>query len=353
MVFFLGESSIRIVRWFFCGWSSDLEFMKREGKVRKIVDMAGRSLMIPEVIDSVFTGSMYGYAILASLKPEVVAAVPMLPRPADKRILHQHLHNLPLIEKITDVEMLKKVKPDLVIVWADTDQPFHKKSEEVLDSLKIPFVYVTVPGFGDLSGFPAAYEFLGNLLDCAGRAKALAEYCRKNTFEISAVVEKIPDNLRPAVYYAEDEDGLATEFDDSFHAHLLRFLGNVNVHRGHLDGHKGMERISFEQLADYNPDVIIAWRRSFCQKVLHDPSWAKIRAVKNRRVYPVPDIPFSWFDRPPCFMRIIGVRWLASILYPDHFKPDIIKDVQDFYYLFLNQELTSDEASQIMNQEYE
>jgi iron complex transport system substrate-binding protein len=287
---------------------------------REIVDMTGRRVRLPESIESVFSGSMYGYAMLASLRPEMIAAVPILARSSDKKILHPHIHNLPLIEKITDTDLLMQVRPDVVIVWADTNQPYHKKSEEILTALNLPFVYVTVPGFGDVEGFPAAYEFLGKLLGCEKRAAVLAEYCRRTVGAIADVVCRVPDSFKPSVYYAEGDDGLATEFDDSLHAHLLKFLGDVNVHRGHLTGHKGMERITMEKLTEYDPDVIIAWHKSFCRSVSADHSWAGIRAVKNRRVHAIPNVPFSWFDRPPCFMRILGAKWLASVLYPDYYK---------------------------------
>lgn len=56
--------------------------------------------MVPATINSVFAGSMYGYAILAPLKPEIVAAAVMPVRNCDKNYLHPHLHSLPLIEKL-------------------------------------------------------------------------------------------------------------------------------------------------------------------------------------------------------------------------------------------------------------
>jgi len=47
-----------------------------------------------------------------------------------------------------------------------------------------------------------------------------------------------------------------------------------------------------------------------------------LSAVKDHRVYRIPSVPWDWFDRPPSVNRLIGVRWLAQVLYPDRAKLD-------------------------------
>ena len=44
-----------------------------------------------------------------------------------------------------------KTSPDLIIVWGDKNNPFHKKSENILNKLDLPFVYVTVGDLADLA----------------------------------------------------------------------------------------------------------------------------------------------------------------------------------------------------------
>lgn len=324
---------------------------KSNAACREIIDMTGRKVMVPEVVKSVFAASFYGYTMLASLAPEMIVATPFPPRPCDKAYLHPHLHDLPLIEKITETEAIARVKPDVVVVWADKERPYHKKSEEALNSLGIPFVYVIIGNLGDVPDFPAAYEFLGDLLGVKDRAKMLADYCRKTLAEVATVVAAVPVEKKPAVYYAEGDDGLLTEFDDSLHAHLLKLLGDVNVHRGHMTEHKGLEEISFAQVAAYDPEIIIAWKRAFVEMALNDDSWGKIRAVHNRRVYAIPDSPFNWFDRPPCFMRIIGLKWLAGCLYPQACQIDMIKETQEFYSLFLGIDISETTATKVLAQQ--
>jgi hypothetical protein len=47
-----------------------------------------------------------------------------------------------------------------------------------------------------------------------------------------------------------------------------------------------------------------------------------------------PKLPFGWVDFPPCMNRLIGLRWLAKILYPDAFPEDLRALTRDFYARF-------------------
>ena len=119
--------------------------------------------------------------------------------------------------------------------------------------------------------------------------------------------------------------GLSTECDDAIHVELLKLAGDVNVHRCHTSSHKGMEKISMETLLQYDPDVILVQERSLYERIGAHPTWRHLNAVKNGRVYLIPRLPFNWFDRPPSFMRILGLQWVMSTLYPAVYGVDIEK----------------------------
>jgi len=56
--------------------------------------------------------------------------------------------------------------------------------------------------------------------------------------------------------------------------------------------------------------------------------------VRARRVHLSPKLPFGWVDFPPCVNRLIGLQWLAKILYPDLFPEDLRALTRDFYARF-------------------
>jgi iron complex transport system substrate-binding protein len=167
--------------------------------------------------------------------------------------------------------------------------------------------------------------------------------------EIDGTLKNIPPDRRPRVYYAEDLDGLATDCDISPHAELIGLTGARNVHHCTPRDAMGMERINFEQVAVYNPDVILVKEEVFFKKVFRDPAWKRIKAVQMKQVYLIPSLPFNWFDRPPSFMRLLGVQWLAGCLYPRYYPKDMIKEAQAFYRLFLGVDATEEQIRRVMH----
>jgi iron complex transport system substrate-binding protein len=51
-------------------------------------------------------------------------------------------------------------------------------------------------------------------------------------------------------------------------------------------------------------------------------------------------------------MRILGLKWLASLLYPNEYAVDLVKETQDFYALFLGVNITRQEAQKVLDQDY-
>lgn len=324
-----------------------LVFFAGTANAREITDMAGRKVTVPDVINRVVAPSPYGFAMLYSVAPEKMAGLMSPLKEEDKKFLNPVVHNLPVIRR-SDTDALVKANPDVILVWGDRNNPIHKPSEDAFGKLGIPYVYVTVGDLADLPDYPAAYAFLGDLLGKQEHAAKEAAYCRQTLDEVAAAIQDIPRNERPRVYLAEGPDGLKTECDDSLHVHLLRLAGDVNVHRCHTSCHVGMEPVTLEQVIRYNPDVILVQDKGFFDKVGLDPAWSGIKAVKEGRVHLIPKAPFNWFDRPPSFMRILGLKWVMTCLYPKRYKVDLVKETQAFYSLFLGVDISADDAGRIL-----
>lgn len=320
---------------------------------REIIDMLGRRVTIPDSLKKVYAPSPYGSYIMYSVDPTMLAGLIFPIKEEDKRYLVKDIQRLPVIGspfgqgQAANIEVLMKAKPDLIIMWSASRSALNEKAEETLKRLNLPFVYAVAE---NLSDYPDVFLFLGKLLKREERTARLASYSRKILSEVKGVVSKIAPKKRPSVYYAEGFDGLSTECNDSIHVELVQLAGDKNVHRCHTSSHKGFEKISLEQVMLYNPDVIVAQEKAFYDKIIKekDPAWQNIKAVKEKRVYLIPRAPFNWFDRPPSFMRILGLKWLMNILYPKEYQIDIIKEAREFYRLFLGVEVSNEEMRQIV-----
>jgi len=62
--------------------------------------------------------------------------------------------------------------------------------------------------------------------------------------------------------------------------------------------------------------------------------------IRTAQVYAPPDVPFGWFDAPPSLDRLLGVQWLAKLLYPSMFPELLVPRVIEFHRRFYHREPT-------------
>jgi len=244
-------------------------------------------------------------------------------------------------------EVLLQVKPDFMLHWAWQDNATNQKFLDSMAPMPFPVVCVNLDS---IEAYPEALRFIGEITGRRERGTELQRYALSTLNEARAMAAKIPENKKVRVYYAEGTDGLCTERAKSIHAELIPLAGGINVHQGEELDHFGMEKISMEQLLLYDPEVILVKEKSFFDTVFTDPRWKNLRAVREKRVYLIPFEPFNWFDRPPSFMRLLGIKWLFTLLHPDRFTLDMLAEARSFYRLFLGVELTKAQAMEVLNQ---
>jgi iron complex transport system substrate-binding protein len=314
--------------------------------------MLGRKVTVPDTVKRVYAPSPYGSYALYSIDPSLVCGLISPIKEEDKKFTPPALRDLPVIGSMggqgpaSNPEVILKAKPELLVMWATQKTPLNNRAEENLIKLGIPYVYAVAENLDD---YPEVYRFLGNVLNRKEKAEKLASYCRKVLTDARAAVERVPAAKRPTVYYAEGVDGLSTECNDSIHVELLKIVGDRDVHRCHTSSHMGMEKVSLEQVMLYSPDVIVAQEKVFYDAVTKDPRWQAVKAVKEGKVFLIPRKPYNWFDRPPSFMRIMGLNWLMYNLYPTEFKIDLIKEAKEFYKLFVGVDLSNDEIEKVIH----
>lgn len=325
-------------------------FMTASVEAREITDMFGRHFSLSDHPRKVYSASPPDTWLLYAIDPTMLAGLNLPINEKDKRFLHRHVLRLPLVggtfgeASTPNMEMLLRMNPELVVVSND-ETTLSLKVNQGMKTLKIPVLEMTL---ARPSEYPEAFLRMGRILGREERGKRLSDYCRKTLAQAAAFSRSIPNNKKVSVYYAEGADGLTTECDDSRHSELIRLAGGINVHRCKARDLFGMEKISMEQALIYNPDVILAMDKGFYQRVSSDPRWRRVRAVRNKRVYLIPDQPVNWFDRPPTFMRFIGLKWVMKCLYPKEYTIDIVQESREFYRLFLGVDVREGEMKKII-----
>lgn len=112
---------------------------------------------------------------------------------------------------------------------------------------------------------------------------------------------------------------------------------------------KGSSGITIEHIIEEDPEVIITNDEEFYKNIYSNDLLSDISAVKNKRVYLVPQSHFSWFKDPPDVNTIIGIPWTANVLYPERFKEMDLKNITKTFYLkFYHYNITNNEAEKIL-----
>lgn len=320
---------------------------------RVITDMAGRKVTIPDKITRIYTPQLYTNVLLYMVAPEkmvnVLQAPPLPFRTQDTHFLRKEVRNNPMLRggirvggsAPLNMEAVLALKPQIALATGGSNMMLNaQRMQQQYDRLHLPLVIVNVD---EVSGYPAAIDFLGKLLGCEARTRQLSAWARSSLGGVQRMLTKMPPSKRVRVYYAESEDGLATESDASFHVDGLRLGGANIVHHGDLKTHYGMEKVSLEQILLYNPQVIFTALPEFVAYAYKDPRWQKVEAIAKHRIYLIPRSPYDWLDRPPSVTRIIGIPWVAYKLYPKQYPGDIRQQIRDFHRLFMGVNVTDAE----------
>ncbi|SEM67390.1 iron complex transport system substrate-binding protein [Syntrophus gentianae] len=318
---------------------------------REITDMFGKKVSVPDSPRKVYSTSPPVTYMLYALDPSMLAGLNFPVRPWQKRYLDKHLLELPILggwfgqAATPNLEMILKVNPE-ILVTSSYDSAMKTKVDEAMKRMPMPVISVSL---NSLTDYPGAFSYLGRVLGRKSRGKELSDYSRSTLAQMSALATSISPEKRVSVYYAEGVDGLSTECDSSQHAELIPLVGGRNVHRCRSAELIGLEKVSFEQVLLYNPEVILVMEDVFYRKIFSDPLWQRLRAVKNKRVYLIPREPFNWFDRPPSFVRLLGAKWVASCLYPTIYRTDMVKETRNFFKLFFKINLSPEEARELLH----
>ena len=319
-------------------------------ETREIVDMAGRRVVIPANPTRIYGSSPPATLTLYALAPELLIGLNVPFRGDEKPFLRKEAVDLPAIGsqagmgRQLNLEEVASHHPDLVVAWLDRFMDT-AKTEASFAKIGLPVVFVKLDTLAD---YPGSFVFLGELLGRKEKGAELARYISDAMERVAKATAGVPEPERVRVYYAETADGLATDCDKSFHTEPIRLSGGDNVYHCEQSSHFGMDKLALEQIIALRPALILAQDKRFTAIAKSDAQWRNVEAVKTGRVVFIPHAPFNWLDRPPSYMRALGIQWLANLFYPSHYKLDLAAETKTFYRLFLGVDLSDADVRQIV-----
>lgn len=323
-------------------------FVVSIAEARPFTDSAGRTVEIPDKIGRVMVAGPPASVLIYVLAPEKLVGWVREPTAKEKAFLTPTAAALPAYGRLTgkggtaNMEAVVAAKPDIIIDVGTINDTYVSLADKVQKQTGIP--YVLIDGAFDKTA--ANFRQVGDLLGVHDRAEHLAGYSEETFSELQRGLATVSADKRPRVYYGRGPEGLETGLAGSINLEILEAVGAINV--ASAAGKGGLTNVSLEQVLQWNPDIIIAADKRFAEAAESDGRWSDIAAIREGRVVVAPSLPFGWFDSPPGVNRLIGVRWMEHMLYPNLFKGDLRADVRQFFKLFYQVDLTDQQLDDLL-----
>ncbi|MGH8661406.1 MAG: iron ABC transporter substrate-binding protein [Burkholderiales bacterium] len=298
---------------------------------RLFTDSAGRKVVLPARVERIYAAGPPASILVFAVAPDKLIGWTSAWREAERPFIARRYADLPTLGRLTgrgntaNVEVVLQAKPDFIIDYGTVSPTLASLADRVQAQTGIPYVLLD----GDFDRMAEAILQVGTIANEEKRAESLARYAQETVSDIKLRVAKIPLTRRPRVYYGRGPQGLNTGLAGSINVESIERLGAINV-AAEL-GRGGLVQVSIEQVLRWNPDIVITIDSNFYSMARGHPLWQEVPAIRAGRFHLAPSVPFGWIDFPPSINRLIGLRWLARILYPEAFQEDLRPIVRDFY----------------------
>lgn len=288
-------------------------------------DAAGRRVMLPDHVRRVLPAEPNAAVLVFVLAPDKLA-VRRTAKVAEAR------YAPPVADPAALAATARRVGADL-IVDASAPSPGRAAFADQVQRLSgVPYILAD----NSFARMPRMLRTLGAILGAGDRVDDLATYAEHAIAGLRGQLLIRPADTRPRVYYGLGAGGLAPALPGSPAAAALAEAGAINVAAA-----TGTAPISPQQLVEWNPQIIIAERRSFYDALRRHAGWRRLAAVRNHAVYLEPSRLFGWIDDPDGVNRLIGLHWLSTVLYPDATQEDLRTTTCEFYAKFYRIKLTN------------
>jgi iron complex transport system substrate-binding protein len=315
---------------------------------RTLVDSAGRSVLVPARIERIYAAGPPASILVFAVAPEKLLGWTTPWREAEKPYIPQRYLDLPVLGRLTgrgntaNVEVLLGARPDVIVDYGAITPTYVSLADRAQAQTRIPYLLLD----GAFDRIQSSLDLVGTIAGAPVPAERLKQFASDTLALVSRRVEKLPMEKRPRVYYARGPNGLTTGLAGSINVEIIERVGARNV-AAEL-GRGGLVQVSFEQVLRWDPDVMITIDRNFYEEARQSPLWRGIRAVRNGRVHLAPNVPYGWIDFPPSVNRLIGLRWLGWVLYPELFPEDLRPLVREFYSVFYHQAPSEQQLNELL-----
>jgi len=314
---------------------------------RDFTDAFGRTVTLPDTIARVLPAGPPAAVALYTVAPEKMIGWVRPLSDAQTAFIAEPYRNLAVAGRLTGKEAdigaaeVKALKPDLILDIGDLKPQYRALADKIQSETGVPYVVLD----GSIAQMPELYGQLKELFGGGLRADLLT---MQSASMLAVVADRKGSAIRPGrIYYAQSRDaagmmGGMSGIDPS----VLETLGAVSFNGKHSEA--GHSNVTPGQIAEYNPDIVLASTPEVAKQLAADPTWRAVPAIAAGKVYAVPAVAFGWLGTPPGVNRLIGLEWLSALLYPQQPKRDLAADVRAFYHSYYHIDLADAQVQTLL-----
>ncbi len=313
-------------------------------------DDLGRTVELPAQIDAICPSGFTAQQVLLTIAPEKLVGLAQELNDEQLEIFGDKFKDCPVFGAVLGAtdnlnrEAVAAAAPQVIIDTGEAKKGAKEDLDNLQEQLGIPVVFIEAK----LSDYGAAYARLGELLGVQERGQQLSDYCKSIYDKTESVMAGIPEDQRVRMAYLLGGNGLNAIAKTSFQGAVMDMVANNVVVVDDVSGKGNGNEVSLEQIALWNPDLIIFQANSIYDTVGDNPAWAGIAAIDNHNYYQVPNNPWCWMNNPPTVNQLMGMQWLPRLLYPDAFDDTIADVTREYYSTMYNYNLSDEELNELI-----
>lgn len=242
---------------------------------------------------------------------------------------------------IPNVEELAATNPELVIQWAD-------RGPDLVDPIVNAGLTALLISYGTEEKTKQYQAMVATAMGKPERAEMINGWRDQVAAEIALKSKDIPADKKPKVLYlGRALEGLTASGDKgNYNAFYINLVGATSAS---ADVQGQGTTISPEQIAEWNPDVILL--NSFeaklgLERVYDDPILSLTKAAQEKRVYKLPLGGYRW--DPPNQESPLTWMWLGNLVHPEVFQYDLRGEMKKAYKTLYDYDLTDADIDGIL-----
>lgn len=315
-------------------------------QARVVVDMAGRSVEVPDRVERVGCLEILCYPRMFMLGVDDKIALMGRTAAPWMAATNPRLASIPSYLGDFSIEEVAAKRVQVALIRYNPDQVLPLFKAAGIPAL-VSQPYPSDPASAEeyVRDLKRMVTMVAEVVGAEDRAREWTDYVDQRIAFVTGRVATIPPEKRLRAYYMRGPGALSTQGRNGYTYWAGTLAGADMVVGRAAVMSKG--DITMENMVLWDPEYVFVGRQYPLETILSDPRWRDVSAVRNGRVVSTPEGVFYWDGGPE---QILSIQFTASTLYPELFRDfDMATEIRNYYRRWYGTELSAEDAAKLLS----